>query len=108
MYNPILIGQVKRKLNITWEDNETDELIKEIIGSAIPTLKHKLGIYEPDFDFSQEGTENLLFKSYCLYEYNHCLNEFDDNYANEIAQIRAKWQVKYAEMRESSGENDEK
>lgn len=96
MDNVILLGQVKRKLNITWEDPDTNKQIEEIIDLAIPTLKHKLGIPESlNFDFSVASTENLLFKNYCLYEWNHCVNEFDDNYANEIAQVRAKWIVKY-------------
>ena len=90
-----LIEQVKRKLNITWEDDDTTSRIEEIIASAIPTLKHKLGIFEADFDFSVAGAENTLFINYCLYEWNHCLNEFDGNYANDIAQVQAIWAVKY-------------
>ena len=101
----ILLGQVKRKLNITWEDPDTDKQIEEMIEAAIPTLKHKLGIFQSDFNFSVPSTENLLFKNYCLYEWNHCVNEFDDNYANEIAQVRAKWQVEYSK---EGGENAEK
>lgn len=93
-----LFSQVKRKLNITWEDDDTNARVTDIIGSAIPTMKHKLGIADPDFDFSELGMENNLFKAYCLYEYNHCANEFDDNYANEIAQVRAIHDVKNTEV----------
>lgn len=88
-----LILQVKRKLNITWNDDDTESRVQDIIQSAIPTLKHKLGITDPDFDFAIYGDENTLFKAYCLYEYNHCVNEFDDNYSNLIAQVRAKYEV---------------
>lgn len=93
MIDPNLKGQVKRKLNITWEDAETDARVDEIIEGAIPDLIHKLGITDPEFDFSVAGQENRLFKSYCLYEWNHCANEFDDNYSNDVAQVRQKWQV---------------
>lgn len=93
----LLIEQVRRKLNITWEDDDTTSRIEEIIASAIPSLKHKLGIFVSDFDFSIAGAENTLFINYCLYEWNHCLNEFDDNYANDIAQVQAIWAVKYEE-----------
>ena len=102
MTNEALFEQVKRKLNVTWEDDETTDRINEIIASAIPTLKHKLGIYEANFDFSAAGTENMLFKNYCLYEWNHCTNEFDDNYANDIAQVQAQWAVKYEESIEGT------
>ena len=93
MNNPALFGQVKRKLNVTWEDDETTARIEEIIESAIPTLIHKLGIADSKFDFSDPGMENNLFRAYCLYEWNHCTNEFDDNYANDIAQVQAKHAV---------------
>ena len=88
-----LIEQVRRKLNITWEDKETEARIEDIINSAIPDLRHKLGITEINFDFSVAGAENTLFLAYCLYEWNHCLNEFDENYSRMIAQVRAVYAV---------------
>ena len=50
MNNPTLLGQVRRKLNITWDDDDTTARIEEIIESAIPTMLHKLGIADPDFE----------------------------------------------------------
>lgn len=104
--NEALIEQVKRKLNITWDDEDTTARITEIIESAIPDLIHRLGITDSAFDFSIAGEENTLFKNYCLYEWNHALNEFFGNYAETIAQIRAKNDVKYhlANSEESSNE----
>lgn len=90
-----LFAQVKRKLNITWDDEETKATVTDIIQSAIPIMIHKLGITDPNFDFAQPGAENNLFRSYCLYDYNHCTNEFDDNYANEIGQVREKHELEY-------------
>ena len=101
----LLFEQVKRKLNVTWEDDDTTSRIEEIIESAIPDLKHRLGIFDSNFDFSVAGAENTLFKNYCLYEWNHCLNEFWNNYAEDIAQIRAEWAVKYEE--EVTGDAEE-
>lgn len=89
----ILINQVKRKLNITWEDDETNARVEDIIQSAIPDLIHKLGITDLEFDFSVPGAANTLFLAYCLYEWNHTLNEFDENYSRLIAQVRAKYEV---------------
>lgn len=93
MTDPILKWQVKRKLNITWEDASTDARVEEIMDSAIPDLIFKLGITDEDFDFSASGMENTLFLAYCLYEWNHALDEFDLNYARTIAQVRAKHEV---------------
>lgn len=107
--NAELFLQVKRKLNITWEDSETDARVKDIIKSAIPTLKHKLGITDSSFDFATESAENTLFLAYCLYEWNHSTNEFDVNYANDIAQIRMKNEVAFylANNAERSANADE-
>ena len=104
MDNTILMAQVKRKLNITWEDKDTTARIEELIESAVPTMIHKLGIADESFDFSEAGAENTLFKNYCLYEWNHCANEFDANYSDEIAQLRRKHTVKFYQ---DSGELDD-
>lgn len=90
-----LLPQVKRKLNITWNDEDTNDRLNDIIQSAIPVMLHKLGIADPEFDFSVAGAENVLFLAYCLYEFNHSLSEFDDNYSNMIGQVRAQHEVKY-------------
>lgn len=100
-----LFEQVKRKLNVTWEDEETTARINDIINSAIPDLKHKLGITDTGFDFSVSGTENKLFLAYCLYEWNHVANEFDDNYANDIATVQRKYDVQnYLNSEEAESE----
>lgn len=106
MNNPTLFGQVKRKLNITWEDDETTARIEEIMESAIPDLKHRLGITDSEFDFSVAGDENTLFKNYCLYEWNHALSEFFDNYSDMIAQVKARNDVAYYKAGESDAENN--
>ena len=90
-----LIDQVKRKLDITWVDEDTDRRVADIVDSVTPVLKHKLGITDPEFDFSKPGLENMLFLALCLYEWNHSANEFDVNYANEIAQCQAIHEVAY-------------
>jgi hypothetical protein len=96
MVTETLINQVRRKLNITWHDTETDARVAEIIESAIPYLLHKLGITELEFDFSVPGTENDLLKSLCLYEWNHVSrDEFEANYHCTIANVRARYEVKY-------------
>lgn len=99
-----LIDQVKRKLDITWSDEDTDRRLKDIIDSASPILQHKLGIADKSYDFSLPGIENNLFLAYCLYEWNHTANEFDINYANEIAQCQAKNEVAYYKSLESGGD----
>lgn len=93
-----LTEQVKRKLSITWKDPDTQTRIAEdIVSAAVPSLAFKLGISDPAFDWSGAGQENMLLVNYCYYEWNHAANEFDGNYANDIAQVRAKWEVRQFE-----------
>lgn len=88
-----LIDQVKRKLNITWSDEDTDARVADIVDSAQISMRHKLGLSD-EFDFADKGQENNLFLAYCLYEWNHAAHEFDANYLNDILQIRQKYEVK--------------
>lgn len=89
-----LLQQVKRKLNITWTDSDTDARVSDIIGAAQSVMLFKLGITDAAFDFSEAGIENVLFLAYCLYLYNHCENEFDNNYMGLILQARSKHEVR--------------
>lgn len=104
MADTTLTALVKRKLDITWSDADTDARVADIIDAAEPTMRHKLGLPE-GFDFAAVGQERSLFLSYCLYEWNQATNEFDGNYLNDILQVRQKWAVKDAEG--VSGDADE-
>ena len=99
-----LIDQVKRKLDITWSDENTDRRVADIVDSVSPVLKHKLGIADLEYDFSKPGLENMLFLALCLYEWNHSANEFDVNYANEIAQCQAMHEVAYYKAQGGDGD----
>ena len=88
-----LLAQVRRKLNITWEDADTNNRVDDIMRQARAKMLDILGITNSDFDFSGDGTENMLYLAYCLYLYNHCENEFDNNYREDIMQTRAKYEV---------------
>lgn len=86
--------QVKRKLNITWDDPTTDARVDEIMGDVGPWLIHKLGLTDPEYDFSAPGTARNLFLACCLYEWNHIpRDEFEENYKRTIADERAKHTV---------------
>lgn len=86
-----LLRMLRNELFITWEDEETMMRLQRIILSAIPTMNYKLGV--SDIDYSEDGMEQNLFINYCVYVYNGCANEFDENYFNEIMQIRQYYEV---------------
>lgn len=88
-----IFQQVKRKLNITWDDADTDARVLDIMDSVTPYLTHKLGV-AAEFDFSAPGAERDLFLSCCLYEWNHIpRDEWEENYKRTIADVRARHEV---------------
>lgn len=88
-----LLQRLKEKLNITWTEEETENRLQTILKDAVSTLDYKLGA---DVDYS-EGMERNLLLNYCMYEWNNCINEFDDNYFNNIMQLRQKYEVEQNE-----------
>lgn len=85
-----LLQELKDKLNITWDEEETNRKLNSILIDAEIILNYKLGA---TIDYYEEGPEHNLFLNYCMYAWNNCTNEFDDNYLNEIYQIRQKYEV---------------
>lgn len=98
-----LTNKVKRKLNITWSDHDTEERLKDLMGNSAVSLRHKIGLAET-FDFEAPGQEQSLFLSLCLYEWNHAANEFDSNYANDLMQARQRRAVEQAREEAEGGD----
>lgn len=98
-----MLGLAKRKLNITWDDDDTDARLSEIIEDGIVELADKIGISD-GFDFSQPGQERKLLLAYCLYGWNNALDDFESNYASDILQARERWEVdRYGSEGEGQG-----
>lgn len=91
-----LIGQVKDKCRITWSDEATERVIKEeIIPSACSIVRFKLGIPEATaFDFSEAGLEHVIFLNYCYYSWHDAEDDFERNFAADIAHARRLWEVR--------------
>ena len=85
-----LVDQVKRYLNITWTDSDTEAKVIDMMLDAEIALNHKLGAA---VDYLAPGQERRLYLAYCSYAWNDCLNEFDAAYRPEIIQIRHKYEV---------------
>lgn len=93
----VLFNILKNELNITWDDEETTLRLSRIIENAVPIMNRKIGA---DIDYSEVGQEQELFIAYCVYLYNNCGNQFDENYFNEIMQLRQYYEVKQYEENE--------
>lgn len=93
-----LIKSVKRHCKITWDDEDTNQDIADIVADAIPFMQHKLGIPANKVPkvFVDAGEERRLFKEYCLYCWNNMKSEFEANYKSEILTVRHKYEVEAA------------
>lgn len=98
-----LRDQVMRKLRITWSDEATNARVQDDMDNARAVLIDKIGIPDPDYDFSKPGQENLLYVNYCYYAWNDAEDDFLSNYFDDIMQARRKWEViQYAEEKEGA------
>ena len=58
--NKILVGKLKQKLNITWNDEKTDRKLSDIVSDAEAVMNHKLGA-EIDYSAPESGIGRTLF-----------------------------------------------
>ncbi len=82
--------ELKGILSITWLDEVTETRLTNLINNAAPTLNFKVGA---ELDYDVPGQERGLLLNYCMYAWNNCINDFSDNYANDIMQLRIKYEV---------------
>ena len=98
-----LTDKVRRKLDITWDDEVTTSRISDIMENASITIRHKIGL-PSTYDFETVGQEQNFFLAYCLYAWNHAEDEFDVNYQNDLLQLRQKWAIEF--LKNESGADD--
>lgn len=87
------LPDVKRNLNITWDDEDTDARIVDMMLDAEYALNHLLGA---EIDYFAPGMERSIYMSYILYAYNGCTNEFESAYLADIYRLRRMYEVKGA------------
>lgn len=77
----ILLPDVKKYLDITWDDENMDFKILEYLENGIRELR----MINPNADFAgnEDGARSLLFKR-CLYEKSGKAKEFKDNYREDL------------------------
>lgn len=85
---------IKRKCKITWDDDDTDTRLEEIIENADESMRHMLGMKGASADaFLEPGKTRTLFENYCMYDWDNMLEEFEINYRREILAVRHRYEV---------------
>lgn len=81
--NDPTLAAIRRKLNISWEDERTDARVSDVVASVSPALALRCGL-DADHTFTQTDPEWGLFLNACLYEYSDAMDDFWTNYAGEL------------------------
>jgi hypothetical protein len=84
------LTRVKRKLNITWDDDETDDKVRDLMVDAEITLNHKLGA---EMDYFSPGPARQLYQNLLLYMWSDSQDQFDAAYRSEILTVRHQNEV---------------
>lgn len=79
-----VLAAVRRKLNVTWDDETTERRIEDVIESVSVPLAKRCGLGD-DHAFRSDDPEWALFLNACLYEFSDALDDFWENYAPDIA-----------------------
>lgn len=82
-----VMAAVKRKLNITWEDEGTEARVGDVVASVTPRLNSLLG-NDADHEFGSGDASWGLFLNGCLYEFSDAWDDFTTNYEREIQSVR--------------------
>lgn len=72
-----LLAEAKCRLNITWQDEQTDLKLASILAEGMAYIDNKLG--EPG-DYEAPGYSRLLLMEYARYARDEALDVFEQNY----------------------------
>ena len=85
-----MLGLLKNYLDITWEDEGTDEKLAGILERARGILSDYAGTA---LSFEDRQEQQLLL-DLCRYIWNHALEEFEENFRPQLLMLRAKYAVR--------------
>lgn len=78
--------EVKRHLAITWDDDTTNQTIKDYIIDGKNHLMELCGDFSIDFNTDVEAKR--LLKEYCRYARNYSIEAFNANFSDDILRFQ--------------------
>ena len=96
-----MIEKLKQYLNISWEDDELDKKLINLLEQSKNALTSLMGVsinFEED-----EELEELLFNR-VRYSYNNSLEYFEENFKSEILRLQLQKGVEALEIKNSNNE----
>lgn len=85
-----LLADVKNYLNITWDDQATDDRIRSLIASATADLDDYAG---EELDYLSDGLPRTLMMDHVRYARDEALDVFENNYRTQLVRLRNKRRV---------------
>ena len=86
-----IMASVRRKLNVTWSDADTDDRISDVIAKSEATMRR---LCDCPADPTKWDAEDIgLLQDACLYEFSNAMDDFRTNYADAIQACRLKLEV---------------
>lgn len=82
-----LLDKVKNRLNITWDDDATNEKLSDIIADGMEYIDDKLG---DTADYTEAGRPRMLLMEYSRYAWSDALDVFETNYLAHILAMQNK------------------
>lgn len=82
---PELLAAAENYLNITWNDQATDDKVCGLIASGTAYLDLKGGGV---LDYEADGMPRTLLLEYVRYGYSSALDVFETNYLNQLLAMR--------------------
>ena len=96
-----LLADVKNYLNITWDDQATDDRIRSLIASATADLDDYAG---EELDYLSDGLPRTLMMDHVRYARDEALDVFENNYRTQLVRLRNRRLVTgYVESTEQAG-----
>lgn len=85
-----LLESVENYLDITWQDDNTDD---KLIGIIQRGMKYLNSVAGGELDYSTEDKPKELLLDYCRYVRSSALSEFQTNYLHELLSLQMSEEV---------------
>ena len=82
------IDEVKRSLNITWNDDNTNSSVDDYIRNGVAVLENDV---KANINFNNDILARKLLKTYCRYERNNSEEYFIENNLQDILKLEVQY-----------------
>lgn len=82
------LKEIKGKLGITWEDDDTDFNVRNCIKEGVTVLEEDV---KSTIDFTSDILARGLLKTYCRYAWNNSEEYFFENNLHYILKLEVKY-----------------